>query len=117
LNAADALGWERLASVLEDNFAPMLPMILPRIMKSASIPPDDGKSCSVKALIKADADPYYCSEECKSKAEALTALWFYASNVPAGFTQYLRPVWQIVLDSLNILFPAQVKKVSSSILS
>lgn len=43
---ADCLGWERLASSLEDAFAPMLPMILPRIMKSASIPPDKGESMS-----------------------------------------------------------------------
>jgi len=59
-----------------------------------------------------DPDPYYCSEEGKSKAEALTALWFYASNVPTGFVQYLQPVWHLVLESLNIGFPAEVKKVS-----
>jgi len=61
----------------------------------------------------ADPDPYYCSEEGKSKAEALTALWFYASNVPTGFVQYLQPVWHLVLESLNIGFPAEVKKVST----
>jgi hypothetical protein len=59
-----------------------------------------------------DPDPYICSEEGKDKAEALTALWFYASNVPTGFVQYLQPVWHLVLESLNIGFPAEVKKVS-----
>jgi hypothetical protein len=39
---ADGQGWERLASTLEDAFAPMLPMIMPRIMRTASIPPDKG---------------------------------------------------------------------------
>jgi hypothetical protein len=61
----------------------------------------------------ADPDPYICSEEGKDKAEALTALWFYASNVPTGFAQYLQPVWHLVLESLNIGFPAEVKKVST----
>lgn len=61
-----------------------------------------------------DADPYVCSEEDTSKAEALTALWFYASNVPTGFVQYLQPVWHLVLESLNLGFHFEVKKVSTS---
>jgi hypothetical protein len=65
-------------------------------------------------VLKTDPDPYYCSEEGTSKAEALTALWFYASNVPTGFVQYLQPVWHLVLESLNIGFPAEVKKVSDT---
>jgi hypothetical protein len=59
-----------------------------------------------------DADPYYCSDECKSKAGALTALWFYASNVSNGFVEYLQPVWQVVLDSLDLRFPCEVKKAA-----
>jgi hypothetical protein len=67
-------------------------------------------------VLMIDPDPYVCSEEHKSKAEGLTALWFYASNVPTGFVQYLQPVWHLVLESLNLGFPVEVKKVSSSYL-
>lgn len=60
-----------------------------------------------------DADPWNCSDESKSKAEALLAIWFYARHVPAGFAQYIEPVWTLTIGSLNIVFPCEVKKVGN----
>jgi len=110
-----------LAVVLEADFAPFLPQVMPDLLSIASREPDDGEHDDQKCADVADEeDPddeeeqdLPLSESMEEKAEALDAISLFVRATGLAFEQWAFPAASVASDATKPRFPPQIRQVSS----
>ncbi|KAJ1912131.1 importin subunit beta-3 [Mycoemilia scoparia] len=119
-------GWARLCKILEEDFIPLMPVVMPPLLQSASLQPDF-------AILDADEDPeaQYSAEDgwefanvggqqiglktsiLEEKCTAVEMLICYARELPSGFIPYANQVLDIALPLFKFYFHEGVRSAAT----
>ncbi|KAJ1675451.1 importin subunit beta-3 [Spiromyces aspiralis] len=119
--------WARLCKILGDDFIPLMPVVMPPLLRSAALQPDF-------AVLDADedAEAQYSAEDgwefasiggqqigiktsiLEEKCVAVEMLICYARELPAGFAPYAKQVLDLALTLLKFYFHDGVRSAAAT---
>ncbi|KAL3318569.1 Importin-5 [Cichlidogyrus casuarinus] len=120
--------WARICKLMGPDFLPYLPMVMPQVLKTASIKPDvcvvdDDQADNVDEdenwqVVKVNDNQNFAirTSGLEDKSTACSMLLCYARELKQDFAPYVEQVLEIMLPTLKFYFYDEVRDASAEIM-